>query len=409
MESKAIKLDNEKHEFDIPLSTFKKYYLEYYPSELVIDWLCRKDINNLKYREISFKLPNLKVIRYQSFKSVNEFKKRIYELNPLKIDIGAIYNQEPRIYAQHKSETELICLEKELIFDIDISDYDDVRKCCQKNDICSKCWKYIICGSKILERILREDFGFKQIFFVFSGRRGVHCWVSDKRACLLNKKGRLAIERYINYDRMDEKNYDSKIYKLKRNFINPVYPAYLSAVSIMKNYFFEIVKEQDILKDEKMKTNLKNIISMYFSLIDMNYINEILEKNMNSLNKIKKIFEFLQKGESILKKKNQIHYFYAESCINEFMMIILYPRLDGNVTRQFSHLLKGPFCVHPETGYISVPLSIELMEKFSLDKIPKVDYLLYDEIINEDKKSFEQYIKFFKNFVDNLNEENNKK
>ena len=177
----------------------------------------------------------------------------------------------------------------------------------------------------------------------------------------------------------------------------------------MKNYFFEIVKEQDILKDEKIKTYLKNIIFLYFSLIDMNYINEILEKNMNSLNKIKKIYEFLQKGEYILKSKNQIHYFNAESCLNEFMMIILYPRLDGNVTRQFNHLLKGPFCVHPETGYISVPLSIELMEKFSLDKIPKVDYLLYDEKINEDKKSFEEYIKFFQNFVDNLNGDNNKK
>ena len=49
------------------------------------------------------------------------------------------------------------------------------------------------------------------------------------------------------------------------------------------------------------------------------------------------------------------------------------------------------------------------MEKFSLDKIPKVDYLLYDELINEDKRSFEEYIKFFQNFVDNLNEDNNKK
>jgi len=409
MESEAIKLDNEKHEFDIPLSTIKRYYLEYYPSELVINWLCRKDLNNLKYREISFKLPSLKVVRYQSFKSVNEFKKRIYLLSPLKIDIGAIYNQEPIIYAQHKSEKELICLEKELIFDIDISDYDEVRKCCQKNDICSKCWKYIICGSKILERILREDFGFKQIFFVFSGRRGVHCWVCDKRACLLNKRGRLAIERYINYDRMDENSYDSRIYKNKRNFVNPVYPAFLSAASIMKNYFFEIVKEQDILKDEKIKKNLKNIITLYFSLIDMNYIEEVLEKNMNSLNKMKKIYEFLQKGESILKSKNQIHYFNAEACLNEFMMLILYPRLDGNVTRQFNHLLKGPFCVHPETGYISVPLSIELMEKFSLDKIPKVDYLLYDDLINQDKISFEEHIKFFHKFVDNLSKDNIKK
>lgn len=409
MESETIKLDNEKHEFDIPLQTIKKYYLEYYPTKLVIDWLCRKQIDNLKFREFSFKLPNTKVVRYQSFKSVIEFRNRIFFLNPLKIDIGAIYNQEPKLFVLHKTEKELICLEKELIFDIDISDYDGVRKCCQKNDICSKCWKYIICGSKILERILREDFGFKQIFFVFSGRRGVHCWVSDKRACLLDKKGRLAIERYINYERMDENHYDAKIYKIKRNFVNPVYPAYLSAVSIMKNYFFEIVKEQDILNDEKIKQNLRNIISMYFSLIDMNYINEILEKNMNSLNKINKIFEFLQKGENILRSKNQIHYFNAESCLNEFMMIILYPRLDGNVTRQFNHLLKAPFCVHPETGYISVPLSIELMEKFSLDKIPKVDYLLYDENINADKKSFEVYLNFFQNFVDNLNEDNNKK
>jgi len=408
MESPFKKIE-DKEEYSISEEQFRTYYSHFYPSKLILNWLCRNNITLLKNRELCFTIENNKYIRYQSFESITQFQKRVQKLVPIKIDIGAIYNIEPRAYGQHKQTKDLIFQEKELVFDIDMSDYDDVRTCCNGADICSKCWKFIICGAKILDRILKEDFGFKKYFFDFSGRRGIHCWVCDKNACKLNDKGRMMIESYILYDRINDELARGRIKRriIKRKFVEPIYPSFLEDLSIVKNDFYEIIKEQDLLNYEDIKKLLKDIIKMYFCLIDMGNIDLILEnKKMDSLKKITKIHEYLKKAEKVLKERININNLcHSDSCINEFILSILSPRLDWSVTRQSTHLLKGPFCVHPKTGYVSVPMPLELLENFDLKRIPKIDNLLKknDNNNNDDIRFFKEYVQFFENFVKNIN------
>ena len=55
--------------------------------------------------------------------------------------------------------------ERELVFDIDLTDYDNVRVCCQGGNMCGRCWKFVQAAVAVLDRILE---GVLHIRFLLS-------------------------------------------------------------------------------------------------------------------------------------------------------------------------------------------------------------------------------------------------
>ena len=341
------------------------YYKYIFPYTPYCKWLqygyTSAEDSSFSHREFSFTLQNDIYVRYQSFNCQSELEKELQRVNPFKIDIGAIYNHPPKDHNKYHSGT-FKPLTKELIFDIDMTDYDDVRKCCQGADICSKCWTLMKIAIKIIHQALREDFGFKYLLWVYSGRRGVHCWVCDRKARQLSATARVAIVEYLSL--IQGSNNDKRVFLRQ-----PIHPYIQRCRKIVASYWREYgLHAQDVLGNEE---DIKMILKLIPNVTVCKQFEEEIKDCNTSAERWEKMKSCCAKAAKEDMKQNS-KMLYVPS---EIMLQYCFPRLDENVSKGVNHLLKSPFCVHPKTGRVCVPINVDEVDKFDPFSVPTISEL----------------------------------
>ncbi|KAK4227647.1 eukaryotic and archaeal DNA primase small subunit [Podospora fimiseda] len=400
----------------IPNDLMRIFYQRFFPWRLWFQWLNHSPIpdNDFQHREFSLWLPNQAVMRYQSYRTHDMMRQDVLRLMPTRIEIGPIYTANPRDRKSYRNSTAFRPIEKELCFDIDLTDYDDVRTCCDKANICLKCWQFITMAVKVIDTGLREDFGYEHILWVYSGRRGAHAWVCDRKARQLDDRKRKAIAGYFVAVKGGKES--GKRVNLRR----PLHPHLARSLDILKEHFqYDILEQQDPWRDNEQAAHL-------LSLLPDIKLREALRKKWDDspdrsssekwkdIDKVAKTLDL--DTRALLEAKQDIVLEYT------------YPRLDVVVSQQLTHLLKSPFVVHPGTGRVCVPINRNKLEEFDPLNVPTVAGMVrevdswqkggddqedeemikeggvvYDEFVPDwDKTSLKPYMETFRTFVGGL-------
>lgn len=329
------------------------YYRRLFPFKQLWQWLGHTP---KKKREFSMTIDDDVYLRYQYYSSAEEFHSELIARTPIKLDVGPCYNTS----LDPKETVGMMAVQsRELVFDVDLDSYDDVRICgCEKAQVCNSCWLLAVGAMQVIHDKITEDLGYKHVLWVYSGRRGVHGWVCDDGARLLSAEKRDAVVGYLSYDKKAKersnhvlkRSYDISLPWFEQAFI----PKLLEGKANQDQFWAATG-----VTDEKLKRKL------------------IWGDACKTGTDRWKAF-----CANAPKVKD------GQDALFAVVMHHMHPRLDTAVTRQMNHLLKCPFMVHPKTGRVCVP--IDPYEcKFRPDQAP----LLWDLV--RDKTSLKPFVDYF--------------
>ncbi|KIH53648.1 DNA primase small subunit [Ancylostoma duodenale] len=326
-------------------------------------------------REFAFILEEDVHLRYRSFIDQNEFETELCKINPHKLDIGAVYSHKPK---DNKKHSDFKALERELVFDIDLTDYDNVRK---EAKVCAKCWRFVSLAVQVLDKLLDEHFGFKARMWVFSGRRGVHCWVGDEKARKLTNNGRSAVAEYLSLivgEKLDM--YGGRSSMAKKSL--PVHPMVETAYRVAMD-----CGEMDAMVLEQGWLELESALEVLKYCEDPD-LQATLRSQFQEVDSADKRWQLLKRR-------------FDDKYRNE-------------MTRANQVVPESPFCIHPKTGNVAVPLDVSKIHDFDVTTCPRVDLLINelsrnvaDEDVKENRKilgykhtSLAPYVENFEKFVE---------
>ncbi|KAG6920087.1 hypothetical protein DXG01_010155 [Tephrocybe rancida] len=347
------------------------FYRRLYPFKSIFNWLNHEHTPTRLFsnREFAFTLPGDVYLRYNSFSTAEELKKQVCHLNPTRFEVGPVYSVRPKDKKLTRPGA-FTPLQRELVFDIDMTDYDPVRTCCSGADICKRCWTFISLAVKVLDVAIREQFGYEDLLWVYSGRRGIHLWISDKEAMDLTDDQRKSLVGWMTVNHGGKESTK----KLNVRFGSRSLPPPLqAAVEILKETFSDLIlSDQDLFASEGGYETLLEQIPDSQTVGDLRakWSDDPGRSSEDKWQDFKKEVKGYEKGSS--QRNNLL------AAMEDIILFYTYPRIDAEVSKHRNHLLKAPFCIHPKTGRVCVPVDPAHIDDFNPESVPTVGQLLQE-------------------------------
>jgi DNA primase small subunit len=292
--------------------------------------------SSLHMREFGFGFEKKIDFRHKAFSSDYELKAFVEREVPLFMSYSAAYYRYPAAQPMGKKEY----LGADLIFDLDANvDHPNHSKI-----YCNYCLETVKADTvRLVEEFLIGDFGFlaDEISINFSGQKGYHIHMEDKKFRELTQEGRKQLLNYITakdldlerillkqklgYGRFvmkgpDEKSlgWSRKLYRAATDFIRNAKPEDLTYFGLRKKDAVSVVEKKEYI------------------------LKKMAEGNWDLLKGLDKLWENILQQTVSLKSVN----------------------IDRNVTFDLARLIRLPDSLHGDTGYIAKTLSLKELKDF---------------------------------------------
>ncbi|MFH1257414.1 MAG: DNA primase catalytic subunit PriS [Candidatus Micrarchaeota archaeon] len=296
--------------------------------------------SSLHMREFGFGFEKKIDFRHRAFSSDNELKAFFERETPLFASYSAAYYRYPAATPMEKKEY----LGADLIFDLDANaEHEGHNKL-----FCAYCLETVKQDTiRLVEDFLLDDFGFtkEEVKINFSGQKGYHIHLEEKKFRELSQEARKQMLNYINATDLDM---ESILVKQQLGYGRHILrgPTKESKGWAKKLYikaieFIRDAKVEDLRHFGLRKKDSEDVFGRKEFII-----RKMAEGNWDLLKGLDTLWENLLKDTVSLKSVN----------------------VDRNVTFDLARLIRLPDSLHGDTGYIAKSLKLNELKEFDPTK-----------------------------------------
>jgi DNA primase catalytic subunit len=259
----------------------------------------------------------------------------------------------------------MTAVEKELAFDIDVPEFDRFCECCDTRSggggteetrrmLCDTCWLHIEGAYFIVLFLLTKQLGYERhnVMCVFSGGKGLHFFVNDRRAMQLDEAQRLFIHDTLAIPNGVKERGDSQLFTWILRDTNQALSERLEQL-----FHDNVLVRRDLLAghESPFRRWVLNKLYRHYPAVH----NQVQRRwdAMTGSNSVD-LWQVLKKFEVYRERSGEAR---ADVRPSLFLIYRLYYPMIDKSPMKMSHSVKLPFSVHSKTGNVALPVSDEFI------------------------------------------------